>query len=197
MPAKETSLKLTATKVYTISAKDSTKVIEAAGEGREAIYLAEAGAAKEQQWQFKKEGRFYKIINKGTGKCLDVEMGGTDNGTRLHQWEFAGGDNQLWFLEEIGENLVRIKSKQTGKCLDIVDMAKCDGAQLQIWDDVAGDNQAWLITDVTPAKKTVTRTSKTASKTAAKKPAAKKAPAKKPAAKKPAAKKAAPKTEEK
>ncbi len=70
---------------------------------------------------------------------------GSSNGNVVHQWDYKGLDNQLWYLEICEDGYYKIKSKLNHKCLDIAGISNENGAQIQIWDDVNGDNQKWKI----------------------------------------------------
>jgi len=56
-----------------------------------------------QAWYFvpvAREGGRFMILNKRSGKSLDVLGIGTANGTRVGQWEFVNGNNQKWELRD-------------------------------------------------------------------------------------------------
>ncbi len=95
---------------------------------------------------------YVKLVNASTGKALDVEMAGTEDGTRIHQWEYVGGENQQWTLVPNTAGSCKIKARSSGKCLDVVDMSQEEGARLQIWSDCDGENQLWIFKEVAPAK---------------------------------------------
>ena len=141
---------------YTIAAKASGKVIEiadASAENGAAVCLAENTGAEQQLWQISAEGEASKIVNKATGKALDIIRLGTVDGANLHQWEFVDGDSQMWFFEEKEDGAVAIKSALSAKCIDVVGMnAEIAGARLQIWVDVNGENQSWILTAVEAPK---------------------------------------------
>ena len=62
----------------------------------------------------------YKIVNKTTGKVLDVEASNTANFARIFQWTLHGGPNQQWQLTKLANGLYEIKSRVSNKLLDIV-----------------------------------------------------------------------------
>ena len=141
---------------YTIAAKAGGKVIEvenACEENGAAVCLADATGADHQLWAIRNvDGKYHKIVNKQTGKALDVIAMGTVNGANLHQWEFVDSDSQMWFFEDKADG-VAIKSALSAKCIDVVGMnAEQAGARLQIWVDVDGENQTWLIQEVEAPK---------------------------------------------
>lgn len=114
-----------------------------------------------------------KLINKASGKVLDVVHGGTEAGTWAQTWEDVGGGSQVWKLAKITATYRKIVNVQAGKVLDIVDMREDDGAPAQIWDDVDGSGQQWKL--VPPAdfaaKGAKSRTAKSEAAPAGKEPA--------------------------
>ena len=58
-------------------------------------------------------GRIVKIINKESGKALDVHRPDINkNGAKVHQWDYHGGDNQLWDVEDRGGGKFSIKNHE-------------------------------------------------------------------------------------
>lgn len=54
-----------------------------------------------QRWLFEwKEDRYYSIISKQSGKCLDVWGGSRENNAIIQQFDCHGGDNQLWEISD-------------------------------------------------------------------------------------------------
>ncbi len=141
-------------KVYNIISKQSEKALEAElCEGSSKVQINQLNGGENQQWKFEASGDpYYKLVNKNTGKALDIMLGGSANGTWLHQWDSVSSDSQLWFLEETDEGFYKIKSKVSGKCVDVVGMSQEDGARLQIWEDLNGDNQQWKLVEVVAKK---------------------------------------------
>ena len=100
-------------KVYNIISKQSEKALEAElCEGSSKVQINQLNGGENQQWKFEASGDpYYKLVNKNTGKALDIMLGGSANGTWLHQWDSVSSDSQLWFLEETDEGFYKIKSK--------------------------------------------------------------------------------------
>ena len=96
-----------------------------------------------------KTGKYYQIIAKHSGKALDVKVASKNNGGKIHQWDQHGEANQLFKLEEAGDNYYRIISKNSGKAFDITGGPHKteNGVHLQQWDPVGGDNQLFQIID--------------------------------------------------
>jgi hypothetical protein len=89
------------------------------------------------------------VVNAATGKCLDVSLGDTKNGAKVHQWTcLAGVASQLWTLVSNGDGTVKVVVKHSGKCLDLRNGNVANGAEVGQWDCVAHDNQKWLMRPV-------------------------------------------------
>ncbi|MBN2166412.1 MAG: RICIN domain-containing protein [Marinilabiliaceae bacterium] len=55
-----------------------------------------------QQFQFNDLGNgYYSIINRGSGKALEIYQFSTENGGNVDQWSYWGGTNQQWRLESL------------------------------------------------------------------------------------------------
>jgi hypothetical protein len=86
---------------------------------------------------------FFMIINKYSGKCLDLIGGNTANGAVINQWTAdVNGPNQRWgFAPTENANHFRIVSWVSGKCACIDGDSTSPGAQLHDW-DYTGNNTA-------------------------------------------------------
>lgn len=69
----------------------------------------------------------------------------TSNGANIQQWEYGGGDNQNWLIEQVDANRFRIISVHSGKSLDVQDGTTEPGGNIQQWTYHGGDNQLWLL----------------------------------------------------
>ncbi|WP_436521516.1 ricin-type beta-trefoil lectin domain protein [Actinoplanes sp. HUAS TT8] len=77
-------------------------------------------------------------INAGEpGKCLDVENGGTANGTPVQIYTCNGTASQTWSLEANGT------VRALGKCLEVAGAAKVDGTEVQMSTCTGGVGQIW------------------------------------------------------
>ncbi|MFF8392718.1 family 43 glycosylhydrolase [Streptomyces sp. NPDC016172] len=75
----------------------------------------------------------YTLVNRNSGKCLDVAGGGTADGTNVFQWTCNGGTNQKWRVEDLGDDTSRLVNAATGKVLDTAECSAADGADLRQW----------------------------------------------------------------
>ncbi|MFJ3308931.1 family 43 glycosylhydrolase [Streptomyces sp. NPDC086549] len=75
----------------------------------------------------------YTLVNRNSGKCLDVAGGNTADGTNVLQWTCNGGANQKWHVEDQGDDTSRLVNVATGKVLDTADCSTADGADIRQW----------------------------------------------------------------
>jgi hypothetical protein len=73
------------------------------------------------------------------GKCLDVEAGHTEDGTRVQVWNCNGAANQHWQFHD---------GKFVGldqKCLDVSGGSTDDGTPLVLWHCTGAANQNFAV----------------------------------------------------
>lgn len=129
------------------------KALQSAGpDNGQLVEQAAPNGSDAQLWTAVKEGKAVKLVNKASGKVLDVMHGGTEAGTWTQVWEDVGGDSQLWQWVKVTATYKKLMNVQSGKVLDIVDMRDDDGAPTQIWDDVEGEGQQWKLVAPTGGK---------------------------------------------
>ncbi len=75
----------------------------------------------------------YTLVNRNSGKCLDVDGGNTADGTNIFQWTCNGGANQKWKLEDLGDDTNRLVNVATGKVMDVADCSSADGSDIRQW----------------------------------------------------------------
>ncbi|AUX20351.1 Ricin B lectin [Sorangium cellulosum] len=90
----------------------------------------------------------FKLVNRKSGKVMEVMNGATDDGASVVQYADNGGDNQRWRLNYNGAGYFRLTNVGSGKVLDVPDHATDDGIALKQWTNNDGDNQAWLFIDL-------------------------------------------------
>lgn len=90
----------------------------------------------------------YKIINRNSGKALDVNAKSIADGANVQQWADNGETNQQWSLVSVGSGYYKLVNKNSDKVLDVYQKSTADGANVQQWTDNGGTNQQWQIVDV-------------------------------------------------
>lgn len=94
------------------------------------VYRVSGGGTVEPQPTFRLRGE-------AAGRCLDVNLGSSANGTPTVIWDCHNNANQMF--SQSGQTL-----QVLGKCLDIPVSATA-GTQVQIWDCNGGTNQRWTL----------------------------------------------------
>lgn len=90
----------------------------------------------------------YKLINRNSGKALDIAWGSQDNGANVLQYTYNGYNNQKWYLEPTGDGYYYIKSVATGKVVDVSGKSTSNGGDVIQWQKNNGWNQQWKIESV-------------------------------------------------
>jgi hypothetical protein len=78
----------------------------------------------------------YRIINSGSGQCLDDRDGRTANGSPVQQWTCNYTSNTMqWKFENGGDRYnYQFRNVRSGKCLDVRGGSLQPGAVLQIYE---------------------------------------------------------------
>ena len=91
---------------------------------------------------------WYVLLNRNSGKALDVTGQSTADGTRIEQWTRNDGQNQQWQFIDSGSGYYRLKSRLSSKVLDVNGQSTADGAPIIQWPDNNTANQQFSIQDV-------------------------------------------------
>ncbi|OQR64017.1 alpha-L-arabinofuranosidase [Streptomyces maremycinicus] len=89
----------------------------------------------------------YVLVNRNSGKALDVYNRATDDGARITQWTRNDQSQQQWRFVDSGGGYYRIKSLHSGKVLDVHNFATANGGSIVQWADLNGTNQQWRPVD--------------------------------------------------
>lgn len=90
---------------------------------------------------------WYVLVNRGSGKAMDVTNRNADNGVGIQQYTRNNGAWQQWRFVDAGSGNYRLRSRFTGKTLDVSGASTADGARIQQWDDTNGTNQQFGLAD--------------------------------------------------
>ena len=100
-------------------------------------------AGRWQQWQFVDKGSgYFNIVNRNSGKCLDVNGASTADGANIIQWTCNGGNNQQWQWVATG-SYFNLKARHSGKCINVVGSSTADGALLEQRTCASGNSFQW------------------------------------------------------
>lgn len=128
---------------------DSGKVLSVKDDSEEggarAVVAKLDEANKSQQWALEKDGAVYKLVNRKSGKVLDVYEASADEGAAIIIWDAKGedNDNQRWSWDGDGKER-RLKSKPSGFVLDV----DGEGQLVQKKADEKSKKQLWRVEEV-------------------------------------------------
>jgi hypothetical protein len=90
---------------------------------------------------------WYMLVNRNSGKALDVYDLATNDGGRIIQWSRHDQANQQWQFADSGGGYYRIRSRHSNKVLDVYGRSTADGAAIVQWTDHNGPNQQFRLAD--------------------------------------------------
>ncbi|MFI6510523.1 non-reducing end alpha-L-arabinofuranosidase family hydrolase [Streptosporangium sp. NPDC050855] len=90
---------------------------------------------------------WYVLVNRTSGKALDVYNLSTADGGRITQWTRNNGNQQQWQFVDSGGGHYRVKSRHSGKVLDVSGFSTANGGAVVQWADLNGTNQQWRLAD--------------------------------------------------
>ncbi len=90
---------------------------------------------------------WYVLVNRNSGKALDVYNLATNDGARITQWSRNDGNWQQWQFVDSGGGYYRLKSRHSGKVLDVSNFSTANGAAIVQWSDHNGTNQQFRLAD--------------------------------------------------
>ncbi|MGW0424811.1 non-reducing end alpha-L-arabinofuranosidase family hydrolase [Streptomyces sp. NPDC003015] len=89
----------------------------------------------------------YVLVNRNSGKALDVYNMATEDGARITQWTRNDQAQQQWQFVDSGGGYYRIKSRHSGKVLDVYNWSTANGGSIVQWTDLNATNQQWRLAD--------------------------------------------------
>ncbi len=90
---------------------------------------------------------WYVLVNRNSGKALDVYNLSTADGGRITQWARNDQNQQQWQFVDSGGGYYRLKSRHSGKVLDVYNWSTANSAAIVQWTDHNGTNQQWRLAD--------------------------------------------------
>ncbi|NNN30753.1 endonuclease [Streptomyces sp. S3(2020)] len=88
----------------------------------------------------------FMLVNRATGKCLDVNGWSTADGANIQLWTCHGGANQRWRIEELPDGTSRIINTHSDKAIDVTGCGTADGTNIQQWTLVNNACERWSLT---------------------------------------------------
>ncbi|GIE67406.1 non-reducing end alpha-L-arabinofuranosidase family hydrolase [Actinoplanes palleronii] len=90
----------------------------------------------------------YVLVNRTSGKALDLYNMATTDGARITQWTRNDQAQQQWQFVDSGGGYYRLKSKHSGKVLDVYNLSTADGGAIVQWTDNNTTNQQFSVQDI-------------------------------------------------
>ncbi|WP_179232772.1 RICIN domain-containing protein [Paenibacillus rigui] len=87
----------------------------------------------------------YELVNRNSGKALNVTGGASTDGANIEQWGYNAWSTQKWQFIDIGSGYYEIKNVGTGKALNVSGGSLTDGANIQQWTYNAWSSQKWQL----------------------------------------------------
>lgn len=112
------------------------------------LTLQAAASDGSQDWTLV-EQRPERLVNRNSGKCLDVNASSTADGGVVQQWTCTGGANQQWQVQAVAGGYVQVTNGASDRCLDVNASSTADGGTVQQWTCTGGTNQQWRVQAVT------------------------------------------------
>ncbi|WP_051969205.1 glycosyl hydrolase family 95 catalytic domain-containing protein [Kitasatospora azatica] len=88
-----------------------------------------------------------QLVNRASGKVIDVPGSATTTGTALIQYAAHGSDNQKWDLRTAGSGLWQLVNLHSGLAMDVQGGSTAPGSPIIQWTPTTATNQQWRLTD--------------------------------------------------
>lgn len=89
----------------------------------------------------------YVIVNRASGKVLDVDQASKDNGGKIQQWAYTSAAHQQWDVAPLvahgDQSYFTIRAVHSGKALDTANRNYDEGGPIQQWGQGEADAQQW------------------------------------------------------
>jgi beta-xylosidase len=92
---------------------------------------------------------WYVLVNRNSGRALDVCSASTADGACVQQWARHDGNNQQFQFVDSGGGYYRLRARHSSKVLDVFNWSTADGASIVQWTDHNGANQQFRLADST------------------------------------------------
>jgi hypothetical protein len=93
---------------------------------------------------FVRAGTWYSVVNRNSGKCVDVRNGATANGTPIQQFSCNGTFSQAFQFEYVGGGVFETHYRNSpGRGWDVTNRSTISGASIQLWAGAGTPNQLW------------------------------------------------------
>ncbi|MDS0136126.1 MULTISPECIES: non-reducing end alpha-L-arabinofuranosidase family hydrolase [unclassified Amycolatopsis] len=90
---------------------------------------------------------WYVLVNRNSGKALDVTGAATTDGAGLIQWSRTNAANQQFQFTDTGGGNYQLRARHSGKLADVQGASTADGAPVVQWAANGGANQQFSVAD--------------------------------------------------
>nr|WP_245713011.1 RICIN domain-containing protein [Micromonospora nigra] len=90
---------------------------------------------------------YYVLVNRHSGKVLDVQDTSTEDGAAIQQWSRNDGEWQQFRFVPSGGGYYRLQARHSGKVVDLWEWNTADGAEYRQWPDLNATNQQFQVLD--------------------------------------------------
>lgn len=93
------------------------------------------------------QNAWYVLVNRQSGKAMEVRNFGTSDGTAVQQYDRNDGEWQQWRLVEVASGWYEVRNRLSGKVLDVAGWSTADNAPIQVYSSHGGANQQFRLVD--------------------------------------------------
>ncbi|NLT03278.1 MAG: T9SS type A sorting domain-containing protein [Bacteroidales bacterium] len=96
-------------------------------------------------------GGKYKLVNRHSGKILEVANASTSTGANIWQNQYSGGTHQQWNVTPVSSRVggdfsyFSLTAVNTGFSLDVLNWSLDNGGSVILWNNAQGGNQQWFL----------------------------------------------------
>ncbi|GCD21268.1 pectate lyase [Cellulomonas algicola] len=92
-------------------------------------------------------GAYYVLLNRQSGKAVEVANWSTADGGVVQQWTRNDGNWQQWRFVDAGSGWYKLQNRHSGKVLDLWGWSTADGGEFRQYSDLNGTNQQFKLGD--------------------------------------------------
>jgi|GEM_PF-3185755 glycoside hydrolase family 16 len=85
----------------------------------------------------------YLIVNKQSGKLIDVQGASKDNSANIWQYKYINGDGQKWRAKFVDNKYWEFENVNSGKVIDVEGFGTTDGINISQFTNSHTMNQQW------------------------------------------------------
>ncbi|GAB3920921.1 non-reducing end alpha-L-arabinofuranosidase family hydrolase [Kribbella albertanoniae] len=90
---------------------------------------------------------WYVLVNRASGKAVDISGASTADGAAAQQWTRHDGTNQQFQFVDSGGGYYKLRARHSAKALDVFNASTADGAAIVQWTEHNGGNQQFRLAD--------------------------------------------------